>query len=98
MSDLCFRAADEVPNGRHVARAVFRDASAYNGTPQAAMLNENKAAGRGPTRSVRAAQWAKTTNTAGPPPRATVTHVGPGTRIGRGSLGAVIRRLTSAMK
>src|SRR4029078_4914240 len=37
----------------------FHLASAYNGRPQAAMPNENKAAGRGPTRSVRAAQRAK---------------------------------------
>jgi len=74
----------------------FHLASAYNGTPQAAMPNENKAAGRGPTRSVRAAQRAKTTKTAGPHPKATVTQVGPGTRKGRGSFGSVIRSLTRA--
>src|SRR4029077_9230151 len=74
----------------------FHLASAYNARPQAAMPNENKAAGRGPTRSVRAAQRAKTTNTAGPDPKTTVTQVAPGTRKGRGSVGSVIRSFTRA--
>ena len=57
----------------------------------------NPRAGKGPTRSDRAAQRAKTMSSVGPMPEATAPAIPPGTLKGRGSEGSRRRRTTRAM-